>query len=72
MNDYQDTHISVREYPALLTREQAADRLGTTERHVRRLVERGILTSVRLGGKVRIRTDDLEACVLSLPRSHSR
>jgi excisionase family DNA binding protein len=60
------------EHAALLTRRQAAVRLGTTERHVRRLVERGILTSVRLGGKVRIRTDDLDSCLRSLPSSHGK
>lgn len=67
MNRYQSNPIDLSEPPVLLTREEAAARLGTTERHVRRLVERGILTGVRLGGKFRIRTDDLDACILSLP-----
>ena len=67
MNRDQSNPIDLSERPVLLTREEAAALLGTTERHVRRLVERGILTAVRLGGKVRIRTEDLDACVSALP-----
>jgi excisionase family DNA binding protein len=53
--------------PLLLTRDQAAELLGTTERHVRRLVSAGLLTAVRLGGKQRLRRIDLDAFIADLP-----
>ena len=53
--------------PVLLTAGRTARRLDTSERHVRRLVASGRLPAVKLGGKVRIRPDDLETYVNDLP-----
>ncbi len=44
----------------LLTPEQAASLLGTTERHLRYLRSAHGLKAVRLGGKVRYRVSDLD------------
>ena len=51
----------------LLTRADVADYLATTERHVRHLVQQGDLPAVYLGGKIRIRADDLLTYVTQLP-----
>jgi excisionase family DNA binding protein len=49
--------------PVLLTRDDVALLLSTSDRHVRRLIEDGRLPSVRLGGKVRIHTRQLDEFV---------
>jgi excisionase family DNA binding protein len=46
---------------ALLTKEQAAERLGTKPRFVRRLVEQGRIPHYRVGRFVRIDPADLAA-----------
>ena len=50
----------------LLTVEQAAERLGTTERFVRRLVFERRIAYRKLGRYVRFHPDDLAEYVLSL------
>lgn len=45
---------------ALLDVAGAAERLGTTERHVRRLVSERRIPFVKVGDKVRFRPEDLE------------
>ena len=57
--------------PVLLTRDDVAQRLSTTDRHVRRLIEDGRLPSVRLGGKVRIHQRQLDAFVARLCRQNA-
>ena len=47
----------------LLSVEQAAERLGTTERFVRRLVFERRITYVKLGRHVRISSRDLDAFI---------
>jgi excisionase family DNA binding protein len=47
----------------LLTVEQAAERLGTTERFVRRLVFERRIAYVKLGRHVRIAGRDLDAFI---------
>ena len=47
--------------PVLLTRGQAAQVLGFSERHLFDLEKRGILKAVRIGRSVRYRPQDLEA-----------
>ncbi|WP_423738573.1 helix-turn-helix domain-containing protein [Chelativorans petroleitrophicus] len=48
--------------PAVFTPATLADRWACSERHVRLMVERGILPAFRLGGKlIRIRREDVEA-----------
>ena len=47
----------------LLTVEQAAERLGTTERFVRRLVFERRIAFVKLGRHVRIAARDLDAFI---------
>lgn len=47
----------------------AADRLGVSDRSVRRLVAAGELAAVRVAGSTRIRTRDLESYVDALPRA---
>jgi excisionase family DNA binding protein len=47
----------------LLTVEQAADRLGTSARFVRRLVFQRRIAYVKLGRYVRIPADDLAAFI---------
>ena len=64
-----DTHLA----PAgaggpLLTRDDVAAALNTTPRHVRHLLQTGQLSSVRLGGKVRVRASDLTSFIAHLPR----
>jgi excisionase family DNA binding protein len=44
----------------LLTAEQVADRLGTTPRHVRRLVFERRITYRKLGRYVRFHPDDVD------------
>jgi excisionase family DNA binding protein len=44
---------------ALLTVEQAAERLGTSERFVRRLIAERRITYIKLGRHVRIAESDL-------------
>ncbi len=48
---------------ALLTVDQASDRLGTSTRFVRRLIAERRIPFVKLGGHVRIDTTDLDAYV---------
>ena len=52
-----------RETPALLTVEQAAERLGTSVRFVRRLRAERRLPFVKLGKHLRIDSADLEAFI---------
>jgi excisionase family DNA binding protein len=47
----------------LLSVEQAAERLGTTERFVRRLIGERRIAYVKLGRHVRIATRDLDAFI---------
>ena len=58
--------------PVLLTRDDVALLLSTSDRHVRRLIEDGRLPSVRLGGKVRIHTHQLDEFVEQLFQSGHR
>ena len=50
---------------ALLATAGAAERLGTTERHVRELVYRREIPFVKVGRLVRFRPDDLDEYVQS-------
>lgn len=52
-----------RSTPALLTVEQAAERLGTSVRFVRRLRAERRLPFVKLGKHLRIDSADLEAFI---------
>lgn len=54
--------------PLLLTYEQAASVLACSVRQVKRLVAAGELTSVRLGGAVRLRVEDLNSYVSKMSR----
>ena len=47
----------------LLTVEEAADRLGTSTRFVRRLIFERRVTYTKLGRHVRITSDDLDALI---------
>ena len=47
----------------LMTPEEAADVLGTTERHIWRLIRQGELPKVKIGDKVRVHKDDVAAYV---------
>ena len=49
----------------LLTVEQAAERLGTSARFVRRLIAERRVAYVKLARHVRIAADDLEAFVVA-------
>ena len=49
----------------LLSVEQAAERLGTSERFVRRLIAERRLAYTKLGRHVRIDNDDLDAFILA-------
>ena len=49
----------------LLSVEQAAERLGTSERFVRRLIAERRITYMKLGRHVRIATRDLDAFILA-------
>jgi excisionase family DNA binding protein len=49
--------------PTLCTVDQAAERLNTTSRFVRRLIAERRIAFVRLGRHVRIAEDDLEAFI---------
>ena len=44
---------------------EAADYLGTTERHMRNLIARRTITHVKVGRKIRFRKADLDAYVQS-------
>ena len=48
---------------ALLTVEQAAERLGTTVRFIRRLRTERRIAVVKLGKHIRIDSDDLDAYI---------
>jgi excisionase family DNA binding protein len=50
---------------ALLTVEQAAARLGTTTRFIRRLRTERRIPVVKLGKHIRIDSDDLDAYILA-------
>jgi excisionase family DNA binding protein len=47
----------------LLTREEVADVLGTTERHIREMIQRGDIPMTKVGPKVRIHKDDVDAYI---------
>jgi len=47
--------------PRMLTCLEAADKMGVSERFIRRLVHERRLTFVKVGAHVRIRSDDIEA-----------
>ena len=49
--------------PRLLTVGDVADVLGINERSVRRLVARGELTRIRIGGSVRFDPRDVQALI---------
>ena len=49
--------------PALLTADDVAEYIGSSTRHVRRLIERGELPIIRIGKLVRITPDDLARLV---------
>ncbi len=49
----------------LLSVEQAAERLGTSERFVRRLIAERRIAYMKLGRHVRIATRDLDAFILA-------
>jgi excisionase family DNA binding protein len=49
----------------LLSVEQAAERLGTSERFVRRLIAERRIAYTKLGRHVRIATRDLDAFILA-------
>ena len=49
----------------LLTVDQAAERLGTSVRFVRRLIAERRIAYVKLGRHVRIAADDLEAFIVA-------
>ena len=53
------------ELDTLLSVEQAAERLGTSERFVRRLIAERRITYMKLGRHVRIATRDLDAFILA-------
>lgn len=56
------THMGQpRVAPAALRLEDAADYLGVSLNHVRRLIDRGQLEAVRLGGRVLIPRERLDA-----------
>jgi len=55
--------LSERDGALLLTRKEVADVLGTTERHVRRMIESKVLLVTKIEGKVRIHKDDLAAYI---------
>jgi excisionase family DNA binding protein len=56
--------MEVVDMDRLLTVEQAAERLGTTQRFIRRLTQERRIPYTKLGGsKVRIRESDLDAFV---------
>jgi excisionase family DNA binding protein len=48
-----------------LTVERAAERLGTSERFVRRLIAERRISYVKLGRHVRIAAEDLEAFIVA-------
>jgi excisionase family DNA binding protein len=48
---------------ALLTVDQAADRLGTKARFIRRLIAEKRITYIKLGGHVRIEDEVLDAFI---------
>jgi excisionase family DNA binding protein len=50
---------------ALLNVAQTAERLGTTERHIRELIYRRELPYIKVGRLVRVDTDDLDAWLTS-------
>lgn len=54
---------------ALLTAEDVAEYIGSSTRHVRRLIERGELPIIRIGKLVRITPDDLARFVASCRKS---
>ena len=62
---------NISQPPVLLTRDEVAQVLATSDRHVRRLIEDGRLPSVRLGGKVRIHTRQLDEFVDQLCHASS-
>lgn len=52
-----------RDGAVLLTPEEAADVLGTKLRHVWDLLNRGDIPKTRVGKKVRVHIDDLDAYI---------
>jgi excisionase family DNA binding protein len=59
-------HAALMQSKLAVTYAETADRLGVSKRTVERMVERGELQSVDVGGAPRIRVVDLEAYVASL------
>ncbi len=55
--------MNERPRPALLTVTQAAERLNTGERFIRRLIDERRIEFVRVGRKIRIPADALEAFI---------
>ena len=55
----------ITELDTLLTVDQAAERLGTSVRFVRRLVAERRIAYVKLGRHVRIAAEDLEAFIVA-------
>lgn len=49
----------------LLDLRATADDLGTSERHVRRLVAERRITHLKIGGKLRFKREDIEAFIVS-------
>jgi excisionase family DNA binding protein len=52
-----------QEKPVLLTVDQAAERLGTTTRFIRRLRTERRIPIIKLGGHIRIDSNDLDAFI---------
>lgn len=63
---------STRQSEQLLDAEAAARRLGTTERHVRRLAHERRLDSVKVGKKLRFDPADLDAFIAANRRPAER
>jgi excisionase family DNA binding protein len=53
----------------LLTLPEAAELLNVSTRTVRRQIDDGLLPTVRIGGAVRIRPDDLRSFIGKMTRS---
>ena len=55
----------------LLKIREVASRLNCTERHVRNLLRKGVISRVKLGGPLRFRPDLLEEEIKALERRAS-
>ncbi len=56
-----DDRIEPETEPGLWTVERVAEYLGVASKTVRRLMEQGELTWVRVGGQIRFRPEDVQA-----------